>query len=450
MQRHGRKPMSMTHGDFDYDYLRALALDADGRPRFRLLRIAGALRLADARPPRRSRGRAREAELARRAAPLRGDVRAPARPSTASRFDLAHNMTVTPANLGEVARSSARCVGAALRDGLLPARRARRQPAALAGGLPRARTSTTCGRRSSAGAAARLPWAHLQMGDPRCNRSAYGVRRRRALVRRCSTTATRATCACATASSTRSAAWTSSARRGALALALARVLARRPSAAGAPAPGWALRFVRRVGPAAPADRPPARVDVRRARVHGRRRRAPRLGGDASAASRGRPRRSAPRRSACRPAPTRWPIPSEDRLVPACVQHSVLDPQENLALRSDPPRPLMSRSYDLVVLGGGTAGLVSALIAAGRRRPRRARRARPDRRRLPVDGLRAEQEPDRRRRASRIGCATPTGSASPRSEPEIDFARRDGPRAARDRHDRAARLARSACAPRASR
>ncbi|MEP6953363.1 MAG: radical SAM domain-containing protein, partial [Solirubrobacteraceae bacterium] len=31
MQRHGRKPMSMTHGDFDESYLRRLALGADGR-----------------------------------------------------------------------------------------------------------------------------------------------------------------------------------------------------------------------------------------------------------------------------------------------------------------------------------------------------------------------------------------------------------------------------------
>ncbi len=32
---HGRKPMSMSHGDFDYDYLEALALDpASGEPRF--------------------------------------------------------------------------------------------------------------------------------------------------------------------------------------------------------------------------------------------------------------------------------------------------------------------------------------------------------------------------------------------------------------------------------
>jgi len=51
MLRHGRKPMRMPHGDFDESYLRRLALDAEGRPRFDVLRIAGH-RLADARPPR--------------------------------------------------------------------------------------------------------------------------------------------------------------------------------------------------------------------------------------------------------------------------------------------------------------------------------------------------------------------------------------------------------------
>ena len=42
MRRHARKPMSMTHGDFDYDYLERLALDPDtGRPRFTHLSFAG-------------------------------------------------------------------------------------------------------------------------------------------------------------------------------------------------------------------------------------------------------------------------------------------------------------------------------------------------------------------------------------------------------------------------
>src|SRR5919198_1981845 len=31
MRRHGRQPMSMTHGDFDYDYLRRLAIAPNGR-----------------------------------------------------------------------------------------------------------------------------------------------------------------------------------------------------------------------------------------------------------------------------------------------------------------------------------------------------------------------------------------------------------------------------------
>ncbi|MEO6496950.1 MAG: radical SAM domain-containing protein, partial [Solirubrobacteraceae bacterium] len=41
MLDHGRKPLSMTHGDFDESYLRGLALGGDGRPRFDVLRMAG-------------------------------------------------------------------------------------------------------------------------------------------------------------------------------------------------------------------------------------------------------------------------------------------------------------------------------------------------------------------------------------------------------------------------
>src|SRR3954449_8317899 len=32
MRRHGRKPMSMTHGDFDYDYLERLPVGPAGKP----------------------------------------------------------------------------------------------------------------------------------------------------------------------------------------------------------------------------------------------------------------------------------------------------------------------------------------------------------------------------------------------------------------------------------
>ena len=42
--------------------------------------------------------------------------------------------------------------------------------------------------------------------------------------------------------------------------------------------------------------------------------------------------SATRRNGCWPARTPWPTRRPDELVPACVQHSVLDPVENVALR----------------------------------------------------------------------------------------------------------------------
>ncbi|MDX6397364.1 MAG: hypothetical protein QOJ43_772, partial [Gaiellaceae bacterium] len=41
MRRHGRKPMSMSHGDFDYSYLRDLVLGPNGEPRFRWVSFAG-------------------------------------------------------------------------------------------------------------------------------------------------------------------------------------------------------------------------------------------------------------------------------------------------------------------------------------------------------------------------------------------------------------------------
>src|SRR4051812_30116764 len=41
MRGHGRKPMSMSHGDFDYSYLRALVLGDDGSPRLPFVSFAG-------------------------------------------------------------------------------------------------------------------------------------------------------------------------------------------------------------------------------------------------------------------------------------------------------------------------------------------------------------------------------------------------------------------------
>src|SRR4051812_4017433 len=41
MRSHGRKPMSMSHGDFDYAYLRSLVLGDDGSPRLPFVSFAG-------------------------------------------------------------------------------------------------------------------------------------------------------------------------------------------------------------------------------------------------------------------------------------------------------------------------------------------------------------------------------------------------------------------------
>jgi len=326
MERHGRKPMSMTHGDFDEDYLRALALTPDGRPRFRRLRFAGhfdSLMLGRRGIPRPRR----EADLdehRRRFVAMFERLES----EHGAAFDLAHNMTVTPSNLGEVAAVVRSC--AAMRFGMLSF-----QPAAHVGNPRRWKEDyRTVGiddvwRELERGIGTRLPWAHLQMGDPRCNRSAYGIlaggrwtpllddRDRRDLQVR-----DRFLDAFGGMDFERPA--------RPLALAVARVLARRPSllAVGG---GWLVRFTRRVGPARlVAGKPRALTFVVHAFMD-----AEVVAPAWDALARGETatdpevRAAQERLQACSYAMAH---PDDGRLVPACVQHAVLDPQENLALR----------------------------------------------------------------------------------------------------------------------
>jgi len=172
MHRHGRKPMSMTHGDFDYPYLEALALDpASGEPRFSHLSFAGHFdsMMFGRRGLRRAR---READLH------------PFRERFCAMFErlerehgvtsyLAHNMTVTPRNLGEVAEVVRDC-----RD--MGYRMFSFQPAAYLGNANRWRedygtfSSGEVWSQIERGVGARLHSDALQIGDPRCNRTAYG------------------------------------------------------------------------------------------------------------------------------------------------------------------------------------------------------------------------------------------------------------------------------------
>ncbi len=174
MHRHGREPMSMSHGDFDSDYLRALALDEDGAPRFRRLSFAAHFdslmrgRTGIPRPrsevelnPYRSRFVKMFRDLSR---------------DHGVRSYLAHNMTITPANLDQIENVVADV--SAMGFSMLSF-----QPAAQVGDERRwtGGDYRTVGiddvwDRLEAGLGQRIAWQALQFGDTRCNRTAFGIR----------------------------------------------------------------------------------------------------------------------------------------------------------------------------------------------------------------------------------------------------------------------------------
>jgi hypothetical protein len=173
MRAHGREPMSMTHGDFDYQYLLDVALGPDGVPRFDKVSFAG--HFDSLMRGRRGAVRPRtEAELN------------PFREAFATMFvDLkrdygvssyvAHSMTVTPSNVRQVAEVT--------RDVLeMPFHMLSFQPAAYIGDDRRWKenfdevTVDAVWERIEEGAGQKLPWQATQFGDPRCNRTTVGLR----------------------------------------------------------------------------------------------------------------------------------------------------------------------------------------------------------------------------------------------------------------------------------
>jgi hypothetical protein len=173
MRRHGREPMSFSHGDFDEDYLRRVVLGPDSRPRLHRVSFAGhfdsLMRGRGGLPRPRSEA---ELEPYRRAFTQMFER---LRREHGVRYYLAHNMTVTPSNLGEVAD--------VVRDTLpLGFSMMSFQPAAYIGDERRwredlrAATPDAVWAEIERGAGTRLPWSALQFGDPRCNRTAYGWR----------------------------------------------------------------------------------------------------------------------------------------------------------------------------------------------------------------------------------------------------------------------------------
>src|SRR4051812_445994 len=172
MRGHGRKPMSMSHGDFDYSYLRALALGPDGVPRFRSLSFAGHFdsTMLGRRGLRRAPDEASLNSFRERFCAMFDRLER----ETGVRSYLAHNMTVTPANLDQVASVVRDC-----RD--MGFRMLSFQPAAFIGNSARWResyralTPDLVWDEIARGAGARLPHGVFQFGDERCNRTAYGA-----------------------------------------------------------------------------------------------------------------------------------------------------------------------------------------------------------------------------------------------------------------------------------
>ncbi|WP_267545449.1 hypothetical protein [Arthrobacter sp. H14-L1] len=172
MRANGREPMSMTHGDFDYQYLLDVVLGPEGSPRFD--RISFAAHFDSLMRGRRDAVRPRdEAELN----PFRArfaDMFTTLKRDHGVRSYIAHNMTVTPANLDQVTE-----VARAVLE--MPYDMLSFQPAAYIGDDRRwsggfeAVSIDAVWSRIEAGAGHAIPWQGTQFGDPRCNRTAVTV-----------------------------------------------------------------------------------------------------------------------------------------------------------------------------------------------------------------------------------------------------------------------------------
>jgi len=327
MRRHGRKPMSMTHGDFDYDYLERLVLDAEGTVRLPHVSFAG--HFDSMMFGRRGIKRVeREEELNEHRRRFCAMFERLEREHGVTHY-LAHNMTVTPRNVDQIAQVLADC-----RD--MGFRMFSFQPAAYVGNTNRWKDSyrdfsgEEVWAELERGLGARLPYKVLQIGDERCNRTAYG-----ALVGERWVPILDDRVAADHAVRDRFFATFGGmdfdVAPAVLAAKLARVFARHPAML-AGALSWAARFTRRAGGLRALRREPPRaltlvmhsfMDARDVRPAWEGLRRGELSEDA------RIRATQERLQACSYAMAH---PDSDELVPACVQHSVLDPQENLRLQ----------------------------------------------------------------------------------------------------------------------
>jgi hypothetical protein len=147
MRRYGRMPMSFSHGDFDYEYLEEIAVRPDGSRRFDL--VSFAIHIDSTMRGRRG---IRHAGSERELHPERRRVREMFDRLTAEhgvRTHLAHNMTVTPDNLDEVADVVRVCreLGYSSCEERSSAKRRSRRTASWSGSSPRRLTAALMSRK---------------------------------------------------------------------------------------------------------------------------------------------------------------------------------------------------------------------------------------------------------------------------------------------------------------
>jgi hypothetical protein len=328
MTRHGRKPMSMTHGDFDYDYLVALAIDPrTGERRFEHLAFAG--HFDSMMFGRRGIKRAKlESELNPYRERFCEMFQRLEREHGVTHY-LAHNITVTPRNIDQVAQVVRDCRHMGFRMFSF-------QPAAFIGNQSRwkdeyrAFSTDEVWRRIEEGVGARLHFNAEQVGDVRCNRTAHGIYvgdRYETLLDEDDPRDARALQDFIAAFGGMDFEYGSRRLRAARA---ARAVARHPAVLRSAVP-WAGRLVRRLGgPVTIARRKPKAVTyVMHAFMDARDvRPAWELLQRSECSEDPKIRETQERLQACSYAMAH---PETGALVPACAQHSVLDPEENLRL-----------------------------------------------------------------------------------------------------------------------
>lgn len=171
MRSHGREPMSFTHGDIDYDYLKKVALDAHGKARFKRISFAGHFDTT-MRGRRGLRTPTSEAELN----PYRQrfcEYFERLKKETGTSYYLAHNMTITPDNVGQIADVLRDCSSMGFSMFSF-------QPAAYIGndkrwkGAYRELSADDVWAEMERGVGSRLVYKAIQVGDERCNRTAWG------------------------------------------------------------------------------------------------------------------------------------------------------------------------------------------------------------------------------------------------------------------------------------